>query len=639
VATGDSRQIPPIEGQSPFASLCKRVGAAELKDIVRQKDKWARKVAKLMSEGEPDKALAILAERGYARPCQDMDAALERLVRDWSVAGLKRPERAPILASTNREVEALNDACQNVRLKAGEIGGRSTTIADEDDEGKTAYSSRVYRGDRIVFTQNDRRLKVRNGFTGTVIGIERFGRRISVQLDGGDRIIVPVKEYRHIRRGYALTVHKAQGGTYPECWVLAGPHQTLPSAYVELSRAVLATYVYTSHELLDERLQNIEQSPLAEKMSEKPDLRLATDMLEGVQFDVKKEETPEVPTAVTPQARAKGWWEPKESKQKSEQAIPWWKREGKPVPKLVRDAADRRERETTRKEQAAKRSTLAREKLLRAKREQEEQRGIANGQWELEKLRREQAAARTALERLVREHAEQEQEERRRSAMAQAEADERRKALLTQLFLLTSSVEPAVPTETGNRELLNSSLMAMFSHRTNEATVRPPAATPILGHFLGELFAPPKEPEPVTLDVEFVAVEEEVTVEPTTSVPGEITQTEQNEAPSEQLTEQAEQVEAPLSWRFEPESHPTTFASSSSCDSSQSSGSSVDFSSPPLPDHTSSPVPAYQPVSGYTDTQIQSMQMATYQQTGAAQTAASQQANPNVSYYVTNQNQ
>lgn len=338
VGCGDGRQIPPVEGQSPFLSLSKRIGCAKLSDIIRQKEKWARKAAKLMSEGETGKALAMYAERGLVRVGEDMDVALEMLVGDWSVKGIGRPEDGPILVSTNWESEAANESCQQARLKAGVLGGKSAKIIDEDEGREVTYCCRVYRGDRIVFTRNDRRLKVRNGFTGTVIGIDRFGRRISVQLDSGDPVIIPVKEYKHLRRGYALTVTKAQGGTYPECWVLAGPHQNLPSAYVELSRSVLATHIYTSKALLDERLQNVEDSPLAEKMSEKPDLRLATDLLEGVQWEDSTEEKPREAEPPAADVKPKGWWESKEPAQKPEPPIPWWARQGEPVPKAFTEA-------------------------------------------------------------------------------------------------------------------------------------------------------------------------------------------------------------------------------------------------------------------------------------------------------------
>ena len=677
---GDGLQIPPVEGQSPFRSLCNRYGCAELKDIIRQKEEWAREVAKLMSEGEATQALSILAAQGLVKPCEDMDVALEQLVRDWAAEGVKHPDQDPILVTTNREAEAANDLCQQARLEAGEIGGGSVRITDDDEDGGVVYSSRVYRGDRILFTRNSRPLKVRNGFTGTVIGIDRFGRRMTVLLDDGVRVIVPLKKYQHLRRGYALTVPKAQGSTYTSCRVLAGRNQTMPSAYVEMSRAVLKTHVYTSKELLDERLEHIEDSPLAEQMSEKPDLRLATDLLEGVQLDEPTEAKAEEPKPPALSTGAKEWWESNESDQDPERPVPWWARPGEPVPKAFTEKTVRRERERWRRREAAKRSalarakrdrkiqeleeqrlleaggldelkrkkeelaqratelnevrergkrgieqyqrnaaerkeieeisrkhakkrpTLARVKRDRTKRELEEQRQYASGQWEREKVKRKQAAARAALEKVIHERAEQEREERRRYAMAQAEAEQRRKALLTQMFLVTSSVAEPRRTEAGNRDLLNSSITALFSLNEPEVATEVETDTAITRYFLAELFEPPAKEEPLTLDAEFVSVEEEASLE--SPIPAQAAGVD-----ADRPEPSADTVSHFKSLWYESTS--PSFASSSSAS----------------PDYTIGTASNYQPVSAYTDCQLQNMQMAAYQHAGAAQTQASQQAN------------
>jgi conjugative relaxase-like TrwC/TraI family protein len=623
VATGDSRQTTPVGGQSPFRSLCNRMGCAEIEDIVRQKEKWARQVAKYMSEGHSGRALSMLAERGFVRSCEDMDDAVKMLVRDWSVQGVRRPERAPILAATNDEVEDVNDLCQHARFTAGVIGGKSAQIVDEGEDDEMPYVSRVYRGDRIAFTHNDRRLNVRNGFTGTVIGIDSLGRRISVQLDDGGCIIVPVKAYRHLRRGYALTVHRAQCGTYPECWVLAGPKQNLPTAYVSLSRAVLATYVYTSRELLDERLQNIENSPLAEEMRKMPDLRLASDLLEGVQPQKPTEQAANDTKPRTARKKTEGWWESKESDRHSEQPTPWWERGGTPAPNVVKEAAARREQKSIVQQNTAKGETLARVKRERTERELEEQRRYASGQWERDKVKREQAAARAALEKVMREHAEREREEQQQYAAAQAEAERRRRALLTQMFLVTSSVTEPRQMQAGNRDLLNSSISAMLSLEDAAAITQTQTANPIAAYFLSELFKLREKEEPITLEAEFVSVEEDAPVESFT--------------PLHDMSIKVERPAFPPKQEPEPNSRSTTAASTSNYDTSLNSSFGFSSSSSSQPDYTSSSVSTYQSTSPYTDYQIQNMQMAAYQYTGAAQTAASQQANQTTTYTVTNQ--
>ena len=614
VATGDSRQLPAVEGQSPFQSLTKRIGCAELKEIHRQKEEWAKEVARLMSEGNSGIALAILAERGYVKPHEDMDDALEMLVRDWSVRGVRQPERAPILASTNQEVEAINDLCQEIRLKAEVIGGKSANIAEEDETGQVLYTSRVFIGDRIVFTDNNRRLKVRNGFTGTVIGIDRFGRLLSVQLDGGDRIIVPVKKYRHIRRGYAMTVHKAQGGTYPECWVLAGPQQNLPRAYVSLSRAVLATHVYTSKELLDERLQNVEGSQLANEMRNMPDHRLASDLLERVWLDKSVAEPVEKEQLTRPTETPKSWWESGNHEADSRHRTPWWEKEGKPNPTPISEPGGRRERERVLLDHAKKRVALARAKQAHREREREEQRRYASGEWEREEIKRKQATARAALEKAKRQLTEQELEERRRYAMAQAEADQRRRALLTQLCIVTSSVMEPRRTQAGNRDLLQSSLTAMFNSGIAAAKTTSEEHThePIMASFLADLFTPPAKEVPETSEVEVVSVGEDDITESPIAAQDENLELEAGGTNTTELPQDS----GDESRHSQPEDASDWWSSGSSSTWAQ-------------PDYTSSSGGSYQSsIDPFTECQTQSMAMATYQASGAAGTAALQTAIP-----------
>lgn len=392
-----------------------------------------------------------------------------------------------------------------------------------------------------------------------------------------------------------------------------------------MSRSVLATHVYTSKELLDERLQNVEDSPLAEKMSEKPDLRLATDLLEGIELEEQSEAAGEETKDRTKATTSEKWWNTKDAEPEPEQSIRWWERNGRSAPRPVQEAAARQERERTRQEHVKKRTALARAKRERTKQEREEQQRLATGQWEREKLKKEQAATWATLEKVMRERAEREREERRQYAMAQAEAERRRKALLTQLFLVTSSVAEPRRTEAGNRDLLNSSITAMFSLMEPEAAIQVETGNPIAGYFLAELFSPPVKEEPLTLDAQFVSAEEGVSPEPS--------------APILVSTSEAERSNHVAYEDSRSNSPETVHASSGNFASSQSTSSSFNSSSSPPPDYTSISVSTYQPpVSAYTETQLQNMQMADYQYRGAAQTQASQQANPTTTYTITNQN-
>ena len=305
VLLGDPNQLPPVEGGAPFLSISRRAGFTELTEICRQEEEWARDAVRLFSDGKPGEALRLFAEHNLLTVREDRAEAVNALVRDWTAVGLTTPEQATVLVATNSESESVNNLCQARRLAAGCLDARySLEIRDEDPTKGIAYVNRVHVGDRILFTRNNRRYGVENGAVGTVMafGGSLFRKSIAVKLDDGRRAVIPVKQFPHMRLGYAMTTHKAQGVTVPETFILAGgPMQNLPISYVQASRARRQTHFYTEKALLDELLENIEDSPLAKQMADAPELTLATDLLTdaaGIHGPITP--LPELPAAPSP---------------------------------------------------------------------------------------------------------------------------------------------------------------------------------------------------------------------------------------------------------------------------------------------------------------------------------------------------
>lgn len=104
-------------------------------------------------------------------------------------------------------------------------------------------------GDRVVCRRNSDRLGVRNGTRGTVEAIDREQQSLCVVTDRGDRIVLPAHylEAGHVRRGYALTGHAAQGLTVERAFVLGSGEGRLQEwGYVALSRARETTRLYVT---------------------------------------------------------------------------------------------------------------------------------------------------------------------------------------------------------------------------------------------------------------------------------------------------------------------------------------------------------------------------------------------------------
>jgi len=247
VLVGDERQLQPIDAGGPFRAIQEEIGVSRLTKIRRQREVWARDAVKDFAFGNARKGLEVYAEKGLLSIEDDRKLAQEKLLSDWSVQGIREPEKNLILAGSNAEVRELNQGAQEKRLQVGALGERALRRGEE----------RFYVGDRIVFGRNSRLYGVRNGELGTVREIDRGGR-LSAELEDGRRVSFSLEQYEHVRLGYAVTTHKAQGITVERAYVLAGGEmQDRELTYVQMSRARENTRIYIDREQAGENLREL----------------------------------------------------------------------------------------------------------------------------------------------------------------------------------------------------------------------------------------------------------------------------------------------------------------------------------------------------------------------------------------------
>lgn len=279
--TGDPKQLPPVGRGAPLLSLAERMGAVDLTDIQRQRDAWSRQVAQHAAHGEVSQALTLLAQHNAIRAADTAEGAQQLAIQRWAdLGGTRRPAEVALIAGTNAEVAALNARAQQHRLQQGVIGGgRSLVIRDEDTNTGAMHEARIYPGDQVLITRNDRQLKVANGMTGTVLNVNPVSGNVSLSLATGGIIIVPARSFPHLRLGYALTTHKVQGDTLRHAVTLVTEQQqSLPAFYVQTTRARESTTIVTTKALWNPEAQPIAKTPLAELLGRSPDLRLAIDL-------------------------------------------------------------------------------------------------------------------------------------------------------------------------------------------------------------------------------------------------------------------------------------------------------------------------------------------------------------------------
>ena len=287
---GDHAQLPAVESTSPLQSLARRYGAAELRDIRRQKEEWARKAATLFADGLAGPALALYASKNKVTVRDDLEQAVRQACLEWTEDGLLTPHRTVILTTTNALAHTASLLCQEHRLRAGVLQD-SPSIRITDEQEDAVYESQAYVHDRVLFTKNSLGRKgygVCNGSVGTITAISPFTPEIAVRLDDGRSVRVNAAKYRHVRLAYAMTTYKAQGASIPTVRVIVGDAlQNLPASYVQATRGIEDTQFYTTKDLLNASLENVEHSVLAKQMSRRPDLRLIADLFDDVPLDLR----------------------------------------------------------------------------------------------------------------------------------------------------------------------------------------------------------------------------------------------------------------------------------------------------------------------------------------------------------------
>lgn len=249
VLVGDRLQLQAIEAGGAFAYLADRHGHAKLTTITRQRDERDRSNVTSLADGKAQAALDDLAKRGLLTIKENRQAAIDALVTQWTTSEAKAPEGSLIFCGTNKEAEDINLRCQKARLAGGVLKAQER-MPFKDGE--------LFRGDRVLFTETSRSVGVNNGETGTIVSLNGKTHSISVLLDDGDRRTIPLREYKHVRLGYAVTTHKGQGTTVENAYVLAGGFmQDKEISYVQMSRARGETRVFSDKAEAGARLETL----------------------------------------------------------------------------------------------------------------------------------------------------------------------------------------------------------------------------------------------------------------------------------------------------------------------------------------------------------------------------------------------
>ena len=167
ILAGDDRQLASIERGGMFAEMRQRHGSAEITEVTRQRVDWQRQAARDLAEGRFAEAVGAFDKAGAITWTDRQDEARSALVAAWKRDADERPGQSRfVFAYTNRDVDTLNAELRQVRRDRGELTGRDVQL--ETKHGRAAFAV----GDRVQFTDTDKKLRIYNGNVGTITRLD-----------------------------------------------------------------------------------------------------------------------------------------------------------------------------------------------------------------------------------------------------------------------------------------------------------------------------------------------------------------------------------------------------------------------------------------------------------------------------------
>ncbi|UNE53893.1 Ti-type conjugative transfer relaxase TraA [Bartonella machadoae] len=270
VLVGDHMQLQPIEAGAAFRAVVDNIGYVELSGIRRQKEEWGQEASRQFARGQVKEALDSYKERGFIHETKTHRQAINTLVEDWMATRRKIEKKSVeegkplkgdellILAHTNAAVKKLNEEIRTVLKNSHFLKSEDVAKAVNFD---TLRGQREFVvNDRIIFLENAKfeeryaqklgEQKVKNGMLGTVLSTHsKTGKPLlRVRLDSGQEVVFSNKTYQNVDHGYAATVHKSQGVTVDNVFVLASPSMDQHLSYVALSRHREQSRLYVAAE-------------------------------------------------------------------------------------------------------------------------------------------------------------------------------------------------------------------------------------------------------------------------------------------------------------------------------------------------------------------------------------------------------
>ena len=277
---GDVDQLPPVGSGQPFLDLIrsKKIVVSRLTKQFRQgSDSVIPNVAKAINKGELIEFSTDFANSGFSFVEVEKSQIVEKIIEvvDFFTGnknGIVDFDRTQILSPMRRYSSGLINLNAIMQKKYNPNGEKVFSKMEGEKEVKFCA------GDKVICTQNDYDIDVRNGDIGYVVN--KVGKNIRVEFDGEMKLFHNNKS-DYLDLAYAITVHKSQGSEYPNVVMpIVDDHRimlTRKLIYTAITRGKQNVCLIGSKRVLREALKkvflNLRYSNLNQKI-EKADINL-----------------------------------------------------------------------------------------------------------------------------------------------------------------------------------------------------------------------------------------------------------------------------------------------------------------------------------------------------------------------------
>ena len=214
ILIGDVDQLPPVGAGQPFLDLIrsKKIVVSRLSKQFRQgSDSVIPKVARAINKGELIEFSSDFSSSGFSFVEVDKGQVVEKIIEvvDFFTGNKNGSidfDKTQILSPMRRYSSGLINLNSIMQKKYNP--NSEMVFSKMEGEKEIKFCA----GDKVICTQNDYDIDVRNGDIGYVVN--KVGKNIRVEFDGEMKLFHNNK-IDYLDLAYAITVHKSQGSEYP----------------------------------------------------------------------------------------------------------------------------------------------------------------------------------------------------------------------------------------------------------------------------------------------------------------------------------------------------------------------------------------------------------------------------------------